>query len=115
LQRQQLPQVVVDDALLEAVLGPARFEGHCSSERVVAPGTAAGLVWTAVGGKVQYIECICVGAAPAGSGGSRAGGHLTLTGACVRMCADCGLHAKLVVAGDYVLVHASLFEFLQVK
>ncbi|KAI3436093.1 hypothetical protein D9Q98_002151 [Chlorella vulgaris] len=80
LQRQQLPQVVVDDALLEAVLGPARFEGHCSSERVVAPGTAAGLVWTAVGGKVQYIECICVGAAPAGGGGSRAGGHLTLTG-----------------------------------
>jgi ATP-dependent Lon protease len=42
---------------------------------VASPGTAAGLVWTSVGGKVQYIECICVGA---GRGGSP--GQLTLTG-----------------------------------
>lgn len=45
------------------------------AERVSAPGTAAGLVWTAVGGKVQYIECICVGAGRAGRPG-----QLTLTG-----------------------------------
>lgn len=76
-----LRQVVVDEALLASVLGPRRFEGHSSAERVAAPGTAAGLVWTAVGGKVQYIECICVGAAPAAGGvSSRAGGQLTLTG-----------------------------------
>jgi hypothetical protein len=73
-------QLVVDEALLEAVLGPPRFEGHSAAERVAAPGTAAGLVWTAVGGKVQYIECICVGAAPAGGAGGRVGGQLTLTG-----------------------------------
>lgn len=51
------------------------------AERVASPGTAAGLVWTSVGGKVQYIECICVGA---GRGG--APGQLTLTGALRCIC-----------------------------
>ena len=53
------------------------------AERVASPGTAAGLVWTAVGGKVQYIECSCVGAGR-GSGP----GQLTLTGAlrCAALC-----------------------------
>ena len=90
--------------------------GHCSSagfffpsppahaERAASPGAAAGLVWTAAGGQVQYIECVCVGgahltAAPSpgiggveeagggvgGSGGGGGGrvlgqGALTLTG-----------------------------------
>ncbi|KAL4458772.1 hypothetical protein ABPG75_013637 [Micractinium tetrahymenae] len=73
--QEQQQQIVVDAALVEAVLGPRRYEGHNSAERVAAPGTAAGLVWTAVGGKVQYIECICVGAGRAGRPG-----QLTLTG-----------------------------------
>lgn len=73
--QQQQQQIVVDAALVEAVLGPRRYEGHNNAERVSAPGTAAGLVWTAVGGKVQYIECICVGPGRAGRPG-----QLTLTG-----------------------------------
>ena len=55
--------VAVTKELVEAVLGPPRFElggARSSRERVVAPGAAAGLVWTAVGGGVQYIECVCV-------------------------------------------------------
>lgn len=37
-------------------------QGHQVSERVSSPGAAAGLVWTSVGGLVQYIECCRVGA-----------------------------------------------------
>lgn len=37
-------------------------QGHQVSERVSLPGAAAGLVWTSVGGLVQYIECCRVGA-----------------------------------------------------
>eukprot|EP00887_Chlorella_sp_A99_P006545 scaffold3.g6545.t1 len=78
--------VVVDEALVEAVLGPPRYEGHDQSERATTPGAAAGLVWTAAGGQVQYIECVCVGGAHApaeggaGTGGRPATGQLTLTG-----------------------------------
>jgi hypothetical protein len=57
------------------VLGPRRHALHDASELVASPGAAAGLVWTAHGGLVQYIECICVGVA-----GRGAPGTLTLTG-----------------------------------
>jgi len=53
------------------------FTCLAAAERVAAPGTAAGLVWTSVGGKLQYIECICVGEGRSGSIGA-----LTLTGGC---------------------------------
>ena len=45
------------------------------AERAATPGAAAGLVWSAVGGQVQYVECICVGTGRAGNAG-----QLTLTG-----------------------------------
>lgn len=62
---------------------------------MASPGTAAGLVWTSVGGKVQYIECICVGA---GRGGTP--GQLTLTGA-LRCAAPISLcSAELYQAAD---------------
>ncbi|GAB4821799.1 hypothetical protein N2152v2_008845 [Parachlorella kessleri] len=70
-----LRQVVVDEALIEEVLGPRRYTGHDNSERVASPGTTAGLVWTEVGGQVQYIECLQVG-----SGSGKGPGSLTLTG-----------------------------------
>ena len=53
--------VVVTRSLVESVLGPPRFSSSEAIERVSAPGTAAGLVWTAVGGSVQYIECARIG------------------------------------------------------
>ena len=67
--------IVVDLALLEEVLGPPPFSTHDAAERVAAPGAAAGLVWTSVGGQLQYIECIRVGPGKAGQAGA-----LTLTG-----------------------------------
>ena len=48
--------MMVDEARLEAVLGPPRFDGKEAAERVSTPGVATGLVWTAVGGEVQFVE-----------------------------------------------------------
>eukprot|EP00798_Chlamydomonas_sp_ICE-L_P026793 gene26793-4383_t len=70
--------VNVTQDLVEKVLGPPFFElGGTKSdrERVAAPGAATGLVWTSVGGAVQYIECVRVSDGVADRAGS-----LTLTG-----------------------------------
>lgn len=61
--------------LVEKVLGPPKFVGSDASERILTPGAAAGLVWTAAGGLVQYVECCCVSKGHAGRLG-----QLTLTG-----------------------------------
>lgn len=75
LLARPVPVVVVTKEMAERVLGPARYQGSEAAERVSSPGAAAGLVWTAAGGMVQYIECVCVGT----SQGERPG-QLTLTG-----------------------------------
>mmetsp|Transcript_6093 Transcript_6093/g.13222 ORF Transcript_6093/g.13222 Transcript_6093/m.13222 type:complete len:1166 (+) Transcript_6093:153-3650(+) len=66
---------VVSVELVEKVLGPPRYLGSEATERVSSPGAAAGLVWTAVGGSVQYIECARI--AP---GSPDKPGQLTMTG-----------------------------------
>jgi ATP-dependent Lon protease len=87
--------ILVDLPLLEKVLGPARHPpgGAEAEERVAGPGCAAGLVWTQVGGSVQFVEALRVspsssslptptstgGAPPSPSSSSREG-RLTLTG-----------------------------------
>ncbi|KAG5248943.1 hypothetical protein OIU76_004374 [Salix suchowensis] len=48
--------LVVDEPLLEKVLGPPRFDDREATERVVSPGISVGLVWTAFGGEVQFVE-----------------------------------------------------------
>ncbi|XP_028762451.1 lon protease homolog 2, peroxisomal [Neltuma alba] len=48
--------LVVDEAMLEKVLGPPRFDGRETAERVANPGASVGLVWTAFGGEVQFVE-----------------------------------------------------------
>ena len=35
---------------------PPKFDGKEAAERVSMPGVAVGLVWTAVGGEVQFVE-----------------------------------------------------------
>lgn len=35
---------------------PPRFDDREAAERVVSPGISVGLVWTAVGGEVQFVE-----------------------------------------------------------
>ncbi|KAB1202686.1 hypothetical protein CJ030_MR8G012644 [Morella rubra] len=48
--------LVVDEAMLEKVLGPPRFDDREAAERVATPGISVGLVWTAFGGEVQFVE-----------------------------------------------------------
>ncbi|CAL0312268.1 unnamed protein product [Lupinus luteus] len=48
--------LVVDEAMLEKVLGAPRFDDREASERVASPGVTVGLVWTAFGGEVQFVE-----------------------------------------------------------
>ncbi|GLT49084.1 hypothetical protein SLA2020_226660 [Shorea laevis] len=48
--------LVVDEALLEKILGPPRFDDREAAERVATPGVSVGLVWTTFGGEVQFVE-----------------------------------------------------------
>ncbi|XP_011018661.1 PREDICTED: lon protease homolog 2, peroxisomal [Populus euphratica] len=48
--------LVVDEPMLEKVLGPPRFDDREAAERVATPGISVGLVWTAFGGEVQFVE-----------------------------------------------------------
>lgn len=48
--------LVVDEAMLEKVLGPPRFDDGETAERVATPGVSVGLVWTSFGGEVQFVE-----------------------------------------------------------
>ncbi|KAH7549719.1 hypothetical protein JRO89_XS13G0072400 [Xanthoceras sorbifolium] len=48
--------LVVDEAMLEKVLGPPRFDDREAAERVASPGISVGLVWTTFGGEVQFVE-----------------------------------------------------------
>ena len=75
LLHHQQSVVKVDMALVERVLGPVKFRGTEVTEQVAAPGAAAGLVWTAAGGGVQFIECVRVSRGVVGRPGS-----LMLTG-----------------------------------
>eukprot|EP00879_Flechtneria_rotunda_P024699 GHRR01026205.1.p1 GENE.GHRR01026205.1~~GHRR01026205.1.p1 ORF type:complete len:722 (+),score=296.53 GHRR01026205.1:1098-3263(+) len=76
LLQQQQALVVVDVALVEAVLGPAKYQGAADVAAAInGPGVAAGLVWTAAGGGVQFVECAKVGEGRPGQPG-----QLTLTG-----------------------------------
>jgi hypothetical protein len=76
LLAQAQSRVVVDVALVQAVLGPPKYQGADDVAAAVSgPGVAAGLVWTAVGGGVQFVECVRVGEGRQGQPG-----QLTLTG-----------------------------------
>ncbi|KAL9327501.1 hypothetical protein ACSQ67_002504 [Phaseolus vulgaris] len=48
--------LVVDEAMLEKVLGPPKFDGREAADRVATPGASVGLVWTTFGGEVQFVE-----------------------------------------------------------
>ncbi|CAK9172629.1 unnamed protein product [Ilex paraguariensis] len=48
--------LIVDEAMLEKVLGPPRYDDRETAERVATPGVSVGLVWTAFGGEVQFVE-----------------------------------------------------------
>ncbi|XP_075101421.1 lon protease homolog 2, peroxisomal isoform X3 [Nicotiana tabacum] len=48
--------MVVDEPMLEKVLGPPRYDDRETAERVANPGVSVGLVWTQFGGEVQFVE-----------------------------------------------------------
>ncbi|KAA3469175.1 lon protease-like protein 2, peroxisomal isoform X1 [Gossypium australe] len=48
--------LVVDEAMLEKILGPPRFDDREAADRVATPGVSVGLVWTNFGGEVQFVE-----------------------------------------------------------
>ncbi|DBB10132.1 TPA: hypothetical protein ACH3X3_001716 [Trebouxia sp. C0006] len=70
-----VPCLTVTAELIEEVLGPRKYNETDSADSLVSPGSAAGLVWTAVGGQVQYVECCCTS-----TGQPQRPGKLVLTG-----------------------------------
>ncbi|XP_071701222.1 lon protease homolog 2, peroxisomal-like [Rutidosis leptorrhynchoides] len=48
--------LIVDEEMLEKVLGPPKFDDKEAAERVSTPGVCVGLVWTSFGGEVQFVE-----------------------------------------------------------
>ncbi|MQL87373.1 hypothetical protein Taro_019916, partial [Colocasia esculenta] len=48
--------MVIDEAMVEKVLGPPRYDDREAAEHVASPGVSMGLVWTTFGGEVQFIE-----------------------------------------------------------
>ncbi|KAI3791011.1 hypothetical protein L2E82_04528 [Cichorium intybus] len=48
--------LIVDDEMLEKVLGPPKYDDKETAERVSTPGVSVGLVWTSFGGEVQFVE-----------------------------------------------------------
>ncbi|KAK1408066.1 hypothetical protein QVD17_39698 [Tagetes erecta] len=48
--------LIVDEDMLEKVLGPPKYDDKETAERVASPGISVGLVWTSFGGEVQFIE-----------------------------------------------------------
>lgn len=94
---------LMDLAMIQRILGPPRFsKSTAASRRVTSPGTAAGLVWTAVGGGVMYVECLAVGAGETGRVGK-----LTLTGRLGEV-----LEESAQVALSWVRANASLLGVL---
>jgi ATP-dependent Lon protease len=79
----QGPCVTVNQALVDRALGPGWHSSRGeAAQRVSTPGSAAGLVWTAAGGMVQYVECCCVGRGAPGRPGA---GHARLAAAAARL------------------------------
>ncbi|THU44240.1 hypothetical protein C4D60_Mb02t05330 [Musa balbisiana] len=48
--------MIVDEAMLEKVLGPPRFDDSETADWLATPGVSVGLVWTSFGGEVQFVE-----------------------------------------------------------
>lgn len=52
-----LEKIVIDQKLVEEVLGPPKHRLQSPEDHLQGTGVAAGLVWTPIGGSIQYIEC----------------------------------------------------------
>ena len=93
------------------MLGPQRFEGSEQTDQITMPGVVLGLVWTSVGGAVQFIECCKVseperrgGDGRAGAGSSR--NRLILTGSLGEV-----LEESVQIALSWVKANAANLNF----
>ncbi|XP_074303856.1 lon protease homolog 2, peroxisomal-like isoform X1 [Silene latifolia] len=92
--------LIVDETLLENVLGPPRYDDRETAERVANPGVSVGLVWTVHGGEVQYVEATTMG----GKGTLRLTGQL---GSVIKESAQIALTWVRSRASDLKLVAAA--------
>lgn len=58
--RRVISPLIVDDEMLEKVLGPPKYDDKETADRVSTPGVSVGLVWTSFGGEVQFVEATSV-------------------------------------------------------
>ena len=103
-------RMVVDEELVEQVLGLQRFEGSEQAEQITMPGVVLGLVWTSVGGAVQFIEC-CRASEPERPAKGRATGgssrnRLILTGSLGEV-----LEESVQIALSWVKANAANLKF----
>ncbi|KAJ6942919.1 lon protease [Populus alba x Populus x berolinensis] len=98
--------LVVDEPMLEKVLGPPRFDDKEAAERVASPGISVGLVWTAFGGEVQFVEAT----ATAGKGELHLTGQL---GDVIKESAQIALTWVRARATDLKLAAANETNFLK--
>ncbi|KAL0928255.1 hypothetical protein M5K25_000128 [Dendrobium thyrsiflorum] len=98
--------LIVDESVLEKVLGPPRFDDREAAERVSNPGVSVGLVWTAFGGEVQFVEATTM----AGKGDLHLTGQL---GDVIKESAQIALTWVRARAADLKLSPASEINFLE--
>ena len=103
-------RMVVDEEMVEQVLGLQRFEGSEQAEQITMPGVVLGLVWTSVGGAVQFIEC-CRASEPEKPEKGRASGgssrnRLILTGSLGEV-----LEESVQIALSWVKANAANLKF----
>ncbi|PKA46137.1 Lon protease like 2, peroxisomal [Apostasia shenzhenica] len=101
-----LSVLVVDEATLEKVLGPPKFDDREAAERVSTPGVSVGLVWTSVGGDVQFVEATAI----AGKGDLHLTGQL---GDVIKESAQIALTWVRARAADLKLSANSEINFLE--
>ncbi|KAL9242731.1 hypothetical protein vseg_016702 [Gypsophila vaccaria] len=92
--------LIVDETMLENVLGPPKYDDNETAERVANPGVSVGLVWTAHGGEVQFVEASTM----AGKGNLRLTGQL---GSVIKESAELALTWVRSRASDLKLVPAA--------
>lgn len=98
--------ILVDETMLEKVLGPPRFDDGEAAERVASPGVAVGLVWTSFGGEVQFVEATSM----VGNGELRLTGQL---GDVIKESAQIALTWVRARATDFKLAPAGATNLLE--
>ncbi|XP_021895104.1 lon protease homolog 2, peroxisomal [Carica papaya] len=97
---------VVDETMLEKILGPPRFDDREAADRVATPGVSVGLVWTTFGGEVQFVEATAM----AGKGELHLTGQL---GDVIKESAQIALTWVRAHAADFKLTTAEEMSLLE--